>query len=158
MSTVNRLLFVCAGNICRSPMAEALFKDLAKSHPLLETLTVGSAGTIAVNGNLPSASSVDVMREKFGLEIATHRARPLSRRLTSDLVLTMDRETECEAKALKLRAQVEMLGDYVGTGEQVEDPYGRSPDQYREVALQLKRLIDLVVAKLAPEAAPPPEH
>ena len=158
MSTVNRLLFVCAGNICRSPMAEALFRDLAKSHPPLETLTVGSAGTIAMNGNLPSASSVDVMREEFGLEIAPHRARPLSRRLKSDLVLTMDRETERQAKALKLRAQVEMLGDYVGTGEEVEDPYGRSHDRYREVALQLKRLIDLVVAKLAPGTAPTPER
>ena len=139
-------------------MAEALFRDLAKSHPPLDKVTVGSAGTIAVNGNLPCASSVDVMREEFGLEIAPHRARPLSRRLKPDLVLTMDRETEREAKALKLRARVEMLGDYVGTGEQVADPYGRSPGRYREVAVQLKRLIELAVAKLALGPAPTPER
>ena len=148
MHTVNRLLFVCAGNICRSPMAEALFRDLARSHPTLETIEVGSAGTIALNGNLPATDSVDVMRREFGLEIVTHRARPLTRHLDADLVLTLDRDTEREAQALKLRARVEMLGDYVGTGEEVDDPYGRSRRRYREVAVQLRRLVELVVARL----------
>ena len=148
MSTVNHLLFVCAGNICRSPMAEALFRDLAQSHPTLETMEVGSAGTIALNGNLPAADSVDVMRREFGLEIAPHRARTLTRHLAADLVLTLDRDTERAAQALKLRARVEMLGDYVGTGEEVHDPYGRSRRRYHEVAVQLKRLVELVVARL----------
>ncbi|HIM51596.1 MAG TPA: hypothetical protein EYM36_06720 [Acidobacteria bacterium] len=77
MSTVSRLLFVCVGNICRSPMAEALLRHVAKSRPALETLVVGSAGTIALSGNLPCADAVDVMRRQFELEIAAHRARPL---------------------------------------------------------------------------------
>ena len=148
MSTINHLLFVCAGNICGSPMAEALLGYVAKSRPALGTLEVGSAGTIALSGNLPSADAVDVMRREFGLEIAAHRARPLTRRLRADLILALDRETEREAQALKLRAPVEMLGDYVGTGEEVEDPYGRSLRHYHEVALQLKRLVELVVARL----------
>ncbi|MDP6579240.1 MAG: hypothetical protein QF681_01170 [Vicinamibacterales bacterium] len=42
MSTINRLLFVCAGNICRSPMAEVLFRDRAQSHPQLDKLDVSS--------------------------------------------------------------------------------------------------------------------
>ena len=88
------------------------------------------------------------MRQQFGLEIATHRARPLTRSLTADLVLALDRETEREAQALKLRAPVTMLGDYVGTGEEVEDPYRRSTRRYLEVAVQLKRLVELVVARL----------
>lgn len=41
-----------------------------------------------------------------------------------------------------------MLGDYVGTGEEVEDPYRRSTRSYLEVAVQLKRLVELVVARL----------
>jgi protein-tyrosine phosphatase len=158
MSTVSRLLFVCAGNICRSPMAEALLRHVAKSRPALETLVVGSAGTIALSGNLPCADAVDVMRRQFELEIAAHRARPLTRRLRADLVLALDRETEREARALKLRAPVEMLGDHVGTGEEVEDPYGRSPRHYRDVAHQLKRLVELVVARLDTGIVSTPER
>jgi protein-tyrosine-phosphatase len=157
MSEVNRLLFVCAGNICRSPMAEALFRDLAKTHSALETLEIASAGTIAINGNLPSTDSVEVTRREFGLEIAMHRARPLTRRLDADLILTMDRDTERGAKELKLRGRVEMLGDYVGTGEEVPDPYGRSTRHYREVAQQLERLIGLLVGRLAIGGAEAPK-
>lgn len=126
-------------------MAEALLRHVAKSRPALETRVVGSAGTIALSGNLPCADAVAVMRRQFELEIAVHRARPLTRRLRADLAL--DRETEREARALKLYAPVEMLGDCVGTGEEVEDPYGRSPRHYRDVAHQLKRLVELVVAR-----------
>ena len=153
MSIPASLVFVCAGNICRSPMAEVLFRHLVQSHPALEQLAVGSAGTIALSGNLPSADAVDVMRHQFGLEMAAHRARPLTRRLEADLVLTLDRETEREAKALRLNPPVEMLGDYVGTGEEVEDPYGRSTRHFRKVAVQIKRLVELVVARLDAAAA-----
>ena len=138
-------------------MAESLLRHLAKVRPALETLEVGSAGTIALSENLASTDAVNVMRRQFGLEIATHRARPLTRSLTADLVLTMDRETEREAQALKLRAPVTMLGDYVSTGEEVEDPYGRSPRHYREAALQLKRLVELVVAQLDTGVVSTPE-
>ena len=137
-------------------MAEALLRHVAKSRPALETLVVGSAGTIALSGNLPCADAVDVMRRQFELEIVAHRARPLTRRLRADLAL--DRETEREARALKLRAPVEMLGDDVGTGEEVEDPYGRSPRHYRDVAHQLKRLVELVVARLDTGIVSTPER
>ena len=51
-----------------------------------------------------------------------------------------------------------MLGDYVGTGEEVEDPYGRSPRHYRDVALHLKRLVELVVARLDAAVVSPRER
>ena len=156
MSTVTHVLFVCAGNICRSPMAEVLFRHLAKSEPALADVEVGSAGTIAMTGNLPSEDSVEALRRACGLEFATHRARRLSRRFTADLVLTMDRETDREAKSMNLPGRVEMLGDYVGTGEEVGDPYGRSRRHHDETAAQLERLLPLALAQLVAEAAPAP--
>ena len=49
MSTINHLLFVCAGNICRSPMAESLLRHLAKARPTLETLEVARLDTGVVS-------------------------------------------------------------------------------------------------------------
>ena len=146
---IKSLLVVCAGNICRSPMAEALFRRRLTDRSPLDQITVGSAGTIAYNGNLPCADSVEVMHERFGIDISAHRAQTVQRAEPADLVLTMDRRTTAEVEALGIDAPVRMLGDFVGTGEEVDDPYGRSRKAYRQAADRIERLVDAAIAKLA---------
>jgi protein-tyrosine-phosphatase len=154
MSTVTSVLFVCAGNICRSPTAEAMFRHLAASEPALAKITIGSAGTIAMNGNLPSADSVDALRRVFDLEMATHRARRLSRRVTAELVLALDRETERDATAINPRSRIEMLGDYAGTGEEIADPYGWPSQRHDDAVVHIERLVRLTLARLVADASP----
>lgn len=156
MSTVTSVLFVCAGNICRSPTAETLFRHLAASEPALAHVTVASAGTIAMNGNLPSADSVEALRRAYDLEMATHRARRLTKRVTADLMLALDRETEREAKAISPRGRIEMLGDYAGTGEQVADPYGWPQQRHDDAVVHIERLVRLTVERLVADAPPAP--
>lgn len=143
-----RLLFVCAGNICRSPMAEALFRHLVEGHPRLQDVEVGSAGTIAYRGNAPSVDAVEVMQEEFGLDISSHRARLLEAHAEVDLLLALDRSTFEDAVALGVKGRVEMLGNFAGTDEEVDDPYGGPRPGYVRAAHQIKRLLEAVINRL----------
>jgi protein-tyrosine phosphatase len=137
---IRSVLFVCAGNICRSPIAEGLFRKLAASRPTLATLDIGSAGTIAGDGNGATPETRRVALEAFGIDLSGHSARNVEG-LDADLILTMDRTVTREVKRLKPKGRVMLLGEYAGDGEIVADPYGCEVGVYRECAEHLHRLI-----------------
>lgn len=150
-SSIRSLVVVCAGNIYRSPMAEGFFKDRLAQHPMLKTVVVSSAGTIAYDGNLPSADAVNEMYDRFVIDISQYRAQSVSQAIETDLILTMDRATTAEVEALLTDVRVVMLGDYAGTGEEVADPYGGPRLGYRVAAEQIQRLVDAAVRRLETE-------
>jgi protein-tyrosine phosphatase len=149
---VRSILFVCAGNICRSPLAEALFRHVAASRPLLAGLEVGSAGTIALDGNRATPDAVRVAREELGLDLTAHRARKIDG-LDADLILTVDGIVTKAVTRLGLQGRVELLGEYAGTSEIVEDPYGCGEEEYRGCARHLDRLIRAAADRLERELA-----
>ena len=149
---IRKLLVVCAGNICRSPMAEALFRNRMKDRPLLAQIEVASAGTIAYQGNAPCPNAVGLMQEEFGLDIGAHRAQPFAKRIQVDLILTMDQATTEEVRAVGTTVPVEMIGDFVGTGEEVDDPYGGPLSGYQRVIRDLDRLVDAAIDRMEADA------
>src|SRR5476649_2194056 len=76
------ILFICTGNVCRSPMAEALFRHATKGRG---GFRVFSAGIGAMDGQPPTPHSVTAMRE-LGIDISTQR----SRMLTTELIRQAD--------------------------------------------------------------------
>ena len=76
------ILFVCTGNICRSPMAEGLFRHAVKGWA---DFKVGSAGIGAINGLPPSTHATRAMRE-IGIDISHQR----SRMITAEMVAQAD--------------------------------------------------------------------
>jgi glycine hydroxymethyltransferase len=92
---VKKLLFVCTGNICRSPMAEGLWRHMTKNSAQFQAL---SAGVSAVQGQRASPHAVDVLRD-VGVDISRHRSQPVSAEIVraADLILAM---TSGHAEAL----------------------------------------------------------
>lgn len=91
-----RILFVCFGNICRSPMAEGLARQVVTTSFQESAADVSSAGLGAMDGGAPTPEAIAAMRKR-GIDISAHRARVVTHDMvaSSDLVLAME-ERQCE--------------------------------------------------------------
>lgn len=146
-----RVLFICTGNTCRSPMAEHLLRQAARDRGWTD-LQVESAGTAAVAGAMAAREAVSALGA-LGMDVSGHRARLLTPTVitAADVILTMkrDHKEHVLANFPQSAGKVFTLGEFVGeNGLEVPDPYGGSVEIYRQAAGHLQGIMVRVVARL----------
>ena len=143
---IRHILVVCVGNICRSPMAEALLKRALRGQ---DGFTAESAGLGALVGHPASEYSQELMLE-MGLDISEHRARQIHPDMVreADLVLVMEagHKRAIDDADPTARGKVHRLGEWQDTD--VDDPYRKPREAYEKALADIQEGVRLWVEKL----------
>ncbi len=158
MGVINmHIIFICWGNICRSPAAEATFRKLVSERGLSDKITCDSAGTISQHhGNPPD---VRMQKAARGREVQTTGS---ARMVTdedfehADLILTMDKFNFSELQQLapspELGKKIQPFCDYVSTSDsEVPDPYYGGASGFEKVLDLLEDGCERLLDKLEEE-------
>ena len=152
---IKRVLFVCTGNLCRSPMAQVLFQDIVSNDTALSAagIEADSAGTDPAFDNA-TAEAVEAMRG-YGLDLSAHRSKPVSDRLAewADLILVMEPWQQMHVTSMfpEAKGKTHLLTEYAGGRGIVADPYGSGTEVYVERAALLRSLLLKVADRLKAE-------
>lgn len=147
---MTNILFVCTGNTCRSPMAEAIFKHLQKNG----RFNVRSAGVFALDGQKISENAKKVLEEK-GIHVE-HSASKLTEEHIdwATYVFTMTKDHKnilCQFFPKAAEKTFTVSEFVVGKDEEIRDitdPFGSSVETYRKTREELEQLLQKLISKL----------
>lgn len=146
-----KILFICSANRCRSPMAEAMFKQITSDiqEPKIE---VKSAATFFRNDKAPAMENAVIVMSEHGIDISSHRAQSINIDLIdwSDLILTMTatHKQYIDTNFANAGDKVYLLTEYVGEKGDIFDPVLSGIEVYRECVVQLEDLLGKLKQKI----------
>lgn len=138
------VLFVCLGNICRSPTGEGVLKHLIDQADLSSEVVVDSAGTIGYHAGRPADSRMREAAQQRGYDLQSSSRKIMERDLSEfDLVIAMDRENLSDIKAMveQPQASIKLLSSYLG-----DDWPSDVPDPYYGGAAGFEYVLDMIEA------------
>ena len=147
-----KILMVCLGNICRSPLAEGILKSKTKNL----NITIESAGIAGYHiGNPPDSRSIDVAN-KHNINIANQKARQFTKEdfQKFDIIYAMDKNNYAHlislAKNQKEREKIRMILNEINAGlyESVPDPYYGGDNGFQKVYDMLDKACEKILAKI----------
>lgn len=155
------ILFVCLGNICRSPLAEGVLRTVLAERGQIRPAVVASAGTGGWHsGEPPDRRSISVAA-RHGIDISGQRARQVESRdfHAFAAILGMDRSNVRDLKALApagTQGRIHLYLDYaLGKARDVPDPYYGGPREFDEVYGMIREASEALAARLAVRASGP---
>jgi protein-tyrosine phosphatase len=154
-----RLVLLCTGNTCRSPLAAAVFRE--ELGPDANRVELVSAGTAAWDGQ-PASAGASEAAARAGLDLAGHRSRRAAADLLrdADLVLVMEREQQRAAEVLGADPRrTHVLSEWPEPGEPalaVSDPFGGSLEAYEECLRRIRRHVRRIVPHVRGALRPRP--
>jgi protein-tyrosine phosphatase len=159
LKPINSILFVCLGNICRSPLAEGVFRAVWAERGWGRDMLLDSAATSGWEvGSAPDPRSIAVAM-RHGIDISGQRARKVRREDFSrfDLILGMDRSNVADLKALApARDRVHLFLEFAhGQARDVPDPYYDGPEAFAEVYRMIREASEALATRLAARASVP---
>lgn len=138
------ILFVCLGNICRSPLAEGIAREIIKKHKL--DIKVDSAGISAYHsGDAPDIRSIKIAKQNgIGIEDLRSRQVNLYSDKDFDLLIAMDSSNYQALLDLGFK-NVRLLGDFGLNGKDIKDPYLGGEEGFSKVYNEIKICIEEIL-------------
>lgn len=145
MKKFNKIVFICTGNTCRSPMAEGLLKHFSED----KKIKVSSRGLMVFSQIPANNSAIFVMNEQ-GVDITNHISKPFDKDELEDntLVLTMTHRHKTVLTQHGFNGDVYSIKEFIGEQGDVNDPYGGDIYSYRSCANELSLIIKQLVTNI----------
>ena len=145
----SQILITCVGNICRSPMAEALLRQRCLAR-LGDRIEVRSAGIHAVIGH-PAEPFAGTLMTEFGLDISQHRGMKISPLLVrwAEIILVMELEQKRSIESRYPTARGKVFRLLENEGLDIPDPYQQDLEAFRSAFILIQRGVDEWIDKLS---------